>query len=351
MTDCQHPIVARRMALLLFVIASALIGSASAQIGAEPDGLAALAAVEVESEPADDGVFSTVSGLVIEPVLRNGALYAVRGQSSALTDVAAGDVAALVGAATGFGVGIEQPVLEFLERALPDLAGAGPSVVGIERFRLTLDVDDGEAPYALTFALALAEVQDDAFPVARHVKGPADAPIVIRDFSDFSCPACRRFVADVLPRIEAELLPRGDVRIEYHHFPLIGSFPNSFRAAEMSECVADANPGDDEAFWDFHDALFERQPEWTGLPDVDEALLDIADAAGVTTDGVEACLAEGRHVATIERAFDVATALQLRGTPTVFVGGYQLENFVDMGAYERAIGYLEAFGVIDVVAD
>ena len=351
MIDRTHPILARLMVPLLLSIAATLFGSALAQIGAEPNGLAALAAVDVEADAGDDGVFSTASGLVIEPVVRNGALYAVRGQSAALTDLAARDVAALVGAATGFGAGIEQPVLDFLERALPELAGTGPSVVGIERFRLTLDVDDGEAPYALTFALALAEVQDDAFPVSRHVKGPADAPIVIRDFSDFSCPACRRFVAEVLPSVEAALLPRGDVRIEYHHFPLIGSFPNSFRAAEVSECVTDANPGDDEAFWRFHDLLFERQPEWSGRPDVDASLLAIAAAAGVATDGVEACLAEGRHVETIERAYDVATALQLRGTPTVFVGGYQLENFVDLGAYGQAIAYLEAFGVVETAAD
>ena len=347
MTDRTHPNRARLTAPFLLTIVAILIGAASAQIGAEPDGLATLAAVEVESHAGDDNVFSTVSGVVIEPVVRNGALYAVRGQSAALTDVAARDMAALVGAATGFGAGIEQPVLDFLERALPELSGNGPSVVGIERFRLTLDVDEGDAPYALTFALALAEVQDDAFPVSRHVKGPADAPIVIRDFSDFSCPACRRFVADALPSVEAALLPRGDVRIEYHHFPLIGSFPNSFRAAEVSECVADANPGDGEAFWSFHDALFERQPEWTGLPDPDATLLAIAAAAGVSTDGVEACLVEGRHVETVERAYDAATALQLRGTPTVFVGGYQLENFVDLAAYDRAIAYLDAFGVVD----
>jgi protein-disulfide isomerase len=351
MTERQHPIRTRLVALLLLSIAAAPFGVVSAQIGAEPAGLAAAAAVEVESGVGDDGVFSTVSGVVIEPVVRNGALYALRGQSAALSDVAARDVAALVGAATGFGAGIEQPVLDFLERALPELAGNGPSVVGIERFRFTLDVEAGEPPYALTFALALAEVQEDAFPASRHVKGPADAPIVIRDFSDFSCPACRRFVADVLPAVEAALLPRGDVRIEYHHFPLVGSFPNSFRAAEVSECVADANPGDAEAFWSFHDALFERQPEWSGLADPDATLVAIASGAGVVTDGIDACLAEGRHVETVERAYDVAMSLQLRGTPTVFVGGYQLENFVDMAAYGQAIAYLEAFGMVDGVAD
>lgn len=347
MTQSHASALARLALWLAVALLVAWSSVASARIGGAPDGLASDAAVELAAAVADDGAFETVNGLVIEPILRNGALYAVRGQVGALGEGAARDLAAVVGAATGFGVEIEQPVLDFLERALPELAGAGPSVVGIERFRLTLEVEAGDAPYALSFALALAEVQDDAFPASRHVKGPADAPIVIRDFSDFSCPACRRFVADVLPRVEETLLVRGDVRIEYHHFPLIASFPNSFRAAEASECVADADPADGDAFWRFHDALFEQQGGWSGLPEPDETFLAIAAEVGVDADGVAACLADGRHVPTVEAAYDVAMALQLRGTPTVFVNGYRLENFVDLAAYQRAIDDLVAFGMVE----
>ena len=338
-----HTIHLRRFRLALLLAAClALAPAAPAQVGGGPDTLSDLAGLA--SEALEAGAFRTTGGLVVEPVVRNGALYAVRMQSEVFDDAAAREVAALVGAATGFGADIEQPVLDFLAPAVPELAGEGPSVVGIERFRLTLDVNGAEAPYDVTFALALAELPADAFPEARHVKGPADAPIVIREFSDFSCPACRRFVLDVLPRLETTLLPRGDVRIEYHHFPLIGSFPHSLRAAEVSECVADANPEDDEAFWRYHDALFERQAEWARVGDADALLLTIAQDAGVSLEGVDECLAEEWHVGTVEEAYRAATSLQLRGTPTVFVGGYRLENFGDMGAYLQAIAYLEAFG-------
>ncbi len=340
-----HAADPRRFRLALLLAAClALVPAALAQIGGDPDTLADLAGLE--GEALETGTFRTSGGLVVEPVVRNGALYAVRMQSTVFDDAAAREVAALVGAATGFGADIEQPVLDFLAPAVPELAGEGPSVVGIERFRLTLDVNGADAPYDVTFALALAELPADAFPESRHAKGPADAPIVIREFSDFSCPACRRFVLDVLPRLEATLLPRGDVRIEYHHFPLIGSFPNSLRAAEVSECVADANPEDDEAFWRYHDALFERQAEWSRVGDADALLLAIARDAGVSLEGVDACLAEERHVGALEEAYQVALSLQLRGTPSVFVGGYRLENFGDLGAYQQAIAYLEAFGAL-----
>ncbi len=336
-------------ARLAAVLALAFAACASAQIGADPDTLAGQASLEVERQ--DDGTFRTQAGIDVEPLVRNGALYAVRMRSGSFDVEAAHEFAALVGAATGFGESIEQAVLDFLDGALPELAGSGPSVVGIERFRLTLDVTAGEEPFEATFALALAEVSEDAFPPSRHTKGPDDAAIVIREFSDFQCPACRRFVAEVLPMLEASLLPRGDVRIEFHHFPLIGSFANSFRAAEVAECVVDANPDDDQAFWSYHDEIYERQPQWAPLADPDDTFLAIADEVGLETAGVETCLADGRHVQTVQDAYQAAAALQLRGTPSVFVGGFQVDNFVDLSAYHRAIGYLEAFGMADAHED
>jgi len=336
----------RRPLVLGLLIALALPLAALAQIGGDPTALVDQAALA--GAPLGEGLFQSEAGLVVEPIVRNGALYAVRAQSVAFDPDVALEAARLIGAASGFGAGIEQPVLDFFAEALPQIAGGGPSVVGIERFRLTLDVTGDAAPYDVTLVLALAEVQDEAFPPARHVKGPADAPIVIRDFSDFSCPACRRFVLEVLPMLESTLLARGDVRIEFHHFPLIGSFPNSFRAAEVAECVADANPERDDAFWTMHDAMYERQAEWSRATGPEPLLLQIARDVDLGTTGVADCLIEGRHVATVQAGYDTAASLQLRGTPTIFVGGFQVDNWIDLGAYQQAIGYLETFGLVEL---
>ena len=336
----------------LLALASAavllLAPAGHAQIGGDPDALPELAGLQVE--PLPENTFRTEAGLVVEAVPRGGALYEVRGRSEAFEEPQALELAALVAAATGFGADIEEPVLEFLQRAVPELAGAGPSAVGIDHFRLTLEVSGEAAPFELSFALSLAEVPPAAFPEARHAKGPADAPIVVREFSDFQCPACRRFNLEVMPQLEAALLSRGDVRIEYHHFPLMGSFPNSFRAAEAAECVADANDADDGAFWTYQRALYVEQPEWGRLGDPDERFVQIAAQEGLEVDDVARCLAEGRHEQSVLEAYQAAMALQLRGTPSIFVGGFQIQNFGDLNAYQRAIGYLEAFGAVERAA-
>jgi hypothetical protein len=152
----------------------------------------------------------------------------------------------------------------------------------------------------------------------------------------------------VLPAVEATLLPRGDVRIEYHHFPLSARSPT--RSAPPRSPSASRTPTrTTRGVLDLPRRALRAQPEWSGWPTRRDASWPSRRRRRVT-DGVDACLAEGRHVETVERAYG-GVALQLRGTPTVFVGGYQLENFVDLGAYQQAIAYLEAFGMHDGAAD
>jgi protein-disulfide isomerase len=330
---------ARAHRALAFVVTAALllVGTASAQIGQDPARFVELVGGVVEGD-----ALILSQGVRLELVERGGLLYRVRGEASLDDDGVAG-VAATVAAATGFGDAIEGPVAEFLVERASDLAGAGAVVIGVERYRLTLDVR-GDAPFELSFAVALAEVPEEAFPVARHAIGPDDAEIVVREFSDFSCPFCRRYVLEVLPRLAAELFPRGDVRFEYHHFPLRSLFPHSDRAAAASECAADAAPDDAAAFWRYHDALFEHQAAWSRAGDPDAIFLDLADEAGVDRAAVASCLAEGVHRATVDAAHAAAAALQLRGTPSVFVNGFPLEDFTRIEAYLELAALSRAFG-------
>jgi hypothetical protein len=216
-------------------------------------------------------------------------------------------VARLVAAATGYFEAIEEPVAAFLPRTCPGWPVRAGSRSGWSA-----------SPWRSTSAAAprrtgwpgrsrLVEVPEAAFPVVRHGKGPADARYVIREFSDLQCPFCARFAAQVVPALEATLLARGDVRFEYHHLVLGARFANSGRAAQATECVADANPDDPEAFWTYLDALFARQQAWAVLGDPDPYFARLVAELGLSGDGVAECIAAGTHAAAIqastERAF------------------------------------------------
>lgn len=341
MTRRAHRLLPLAAAALL-----ALVATAHAQVGRPVADLVAALELTVVAEPVDAAttLARTPDGLELRLVQRGRALHTVAGDA-VFEPEALATTAAVVAVATGYGDGIEAPVRVFFEQNLASLAGSGPRTIRVEAYLLELDVRGDAAPYQVAWSLALAEVPADAFPVARHTLGPADARYVIREFSDLQCPFCARFASDTLPRLEAELLARGDVRFEYHHFPLVSIHANAFRAAEATECVVDANPEAERAFWGYADALFERMQAWGGLGDPDAYFVNLAGQVGLERAGVAECLAEGRHTDAVAAAYDAAVALGLSGTPTVFVGPYRLQDF------SRVEAYLAAFALVDAFAD
>lgn len=77
-----------------------------------------------------------------------------------------------------------------------------------------------------------------------HVRGPADAPLVIV-YADFECPYCAA----------AELkLKRARLRVAFRHFPVRSSHPRAWPAAGAAEAAALQG-----RFWEMHDLLFTDQ--------------------------------------------------------------------------------------------
>lgn len=327
------------MRLLFFTILA--WSFASAQIGEPlPQFLGRLTSLELQ-ETAQG--YSTGS-VALTPELRNERLFGLSGQAT-LNPVGRAALAQLVGAASGYGEGITQPIQQFLTDRIGELAGQGPIPLGVEEFVLTLNVTGKAAPYKTTFELELLSVPETTFPKAQHTLGPKDATFVIREFSDFQCPYCAQFAQNTLPLIKKQLLQRGDVRFEFHHFPLTTIHANAQLAGEAAECVTAANTPRD--FWTYHDALYTRQQAWQGLGDAAPYFVRLARELDLSDDGVAACLEEGRYTKLVQDAYTVATqTLALNSTPTVFVGGYKLSASAagTLPAYERAMARLEAFG-------
>jgi protein-disulfide isomerase len=270
---------------------------------------------------------------------------------------AIGDAAETLAIATGYGAGIEEPIARFLSERLGGMAGQGPVRVGVEAYTLELDVQAGEgaAPPAGSLTLSLPRVEDDAFGPPVATLGPADAAVTVREFSDFQCPACRRYALEILPMLKDGLLATGDVRFAFHHLPLTSIHANAVPAAEAAQCVADRLGAD--VFWPYHDLVFERQQAWSSLGDpgpyfvrllrdLDESVLAEAVALGAdaetspadrAVEELSACLEAGDARAAVQAALDRAAMLRLSSTPTVFVGGYRLNRFASADAYARLI--------------
>ena len=139
--------------------------------------------------------------------------------------------------------------------------------------------------------------------------GPENAAITIIEFSDYQCPFCVRWYSDVYARLMDEY--KGKIRFVYRDFPLYSIHPNAESAAEAANCA-----GEQGAYWQYHNALFEHK---NGLGGDD--YLKYAGELGLNTDQFGKCVSEGRFKDEVAADFKFASELGVSSTPTFFVNG------------------------------
>lgn len=108
------------------------------------------------------------------------------------------------------------------------------------------------------------------------------------------------------------------VQLTYRHFPLTQIHDNATKAAEASEAA-----GAQGMFWEYHDALFEDQGEWSNLgeDEFEAFLIDMADDLGLDTEQFTADLTSSKYTDYIAAMEQEAANLQLPGTPAIILNG------------------------------
>jgi protein-disulfide isomerase len=154
--------------------------------------------------------------------------------------------------------------------------------------------------------------------------GAANAPVTLDVYSDFRCSGCFSFYSGAEPKLIANFVAKGTVKLVYHDVLQIDriatqqGFPtNASRdAANAAMCAADEGK-----FWTYHDWLFSNsdpneQPEAFSI----DRLIEIAKAAGIDNAAFESCVRNGQHNADVV-AQDGARPSGVNATPTIFVNG------------------------------
>ncbi len=153
----------------------------------------------------------------------------------------------------------------------------------------------------------------------RRSLGSPDAPVVIEEYVDFQCPACRAYVVDREPQIQKDYVDTGKVRLVVHNFPFLG--PESFLAAEAAEAAADQGH-----YWAYRQLLFQRQgPENSGTFTADK-LKAFASELGLDRTKFDAALDGRTYKAQVEAEAKDAEARGVKVTPTLFVDGQKFEG-------------------------
>lgn len=142
-------------------------------------------------------------------------------------------------------------------------------------------------------------------------RGPAAAKISIVEFSDFQCPACR-YAENSLKQVFA--LYGDNIRFTFKHFPL--------RMHEWAKpgAVAAECAGRQGKFWEYHDALYDHQDEWTN-PKADDFLLGYALKTKLDLKAWNACRQDPSAAAAVAADQKDGDNAWVGSTPTFFVNG------------------------------
>lgn len=188
---------------------------------------------------------------------------------------------------------------------------------------------------------------DDGYPY----RGNPDAPVTLIEYSDYACPFCDRYTAQTLPVLLEQYGLTGQVKFVYRDLPLVSLHPTAPAAHATAACAGEQSA---DLYWAVHDDVFERQAEWTNLPDPAAFLLSLAEGVGVDTAAFQECMASGRFAEQINAGATDAQTLGFNGTPSFHLVADTLEEtYTLVGAQplETFRGYLDSLIAGEAPAD
>jgi len=143
--------------------------------------------------------------------------------------------------------------------------------------------------------------------------GPADAPIMIEEYSDFACGACRAAAG----KLEEMIRVYGDViRLQLKHYPLVNIHHWSLDAAAYADCA-----GEQGKYKEYAALLFENQAKWGEAKEKPKEFEAFAGGLKLDWKEMQACSAAPETRQRIKLEMAEGDMKNLNSTPTFFVNG------------------------------
>jgi protein-disulfide isomerase len=163
----------------------------------------------------------------------------------------------------------------------------------------------------------VAEVDRALQGIPQHemVLGDLQAPVELAEFADLQCPYCKAFTEDVLPPVVENQVKKGEVKVSFRNFTIIGEQSLPAGAAALAA-------GAQGRGWNFVELFYRNQgAEDSGYAD-DDFLEAIAKGAGVQ-DIAKWNRERGKFTGAVEKTTAEAKQLGFGGTPSLAIEGPQ----------------------------
>jgi protein-disulfide isomerase len=123
------------------------------------------------------------------------------------------------------------------------------------------------------------------------------------------------------------------------NFPLNSIHPQAQLASEAAECAGELG-----MFWEYHDALFESQEQWSGQSNAGDQFKGLADDLGLDQSAFDSCLDEGRYRDKVLADLQAGTAEGVTGTPAFRINGAAMSGALPFEQFKQQIDYFLAGG-------
>ena len=152
-----------------------------------------------------------------------------------------------------------------------------------------------------------------------------NAKVKVVEYLSFTCPHCAHFHAEVFPKLKADYIDTGKVRLEYHevYFDQLGLL-----GAMLARC------GGEMRYFGITDLLYDKQQDWAGAGDLAaavEGLKKVGRTAGMNDADMDVCLRDQTVAEALVAHYQANIAADypndsFGGTPSFIVNGAQYSN-------------------------
>jgi predicted DsbA family dithiol-disulfide isomerase len=184
---------------------------------------------------------------------------------------------------------------------------------GLEALRKKWSVRMNFAPPAFA-----AELEDGVSPA----KGTTKPAVTIVEFSDFECPYCRAAQHSLKQVLESY---PAQVRLVFKQLPLEGH-RNSLPGARAAYCA-----GEQDRFWQFHDALFAAQALSPAV------FTQIASELGLGLPKFQDCLNSERSRTAVVKDLETARLFGVESTPSFIVNGKLIQGALSFADWQKIV--------------
>ena len=154
-------------------------------------------------------------------------------------------------------------------------------------------------------------------PGSNNVYGLKESKVVLTEYVDFQCEACRAYFPTMK---EIKEKYKDEIKIQIKHLPIASSHPFARTAASYAEAAAKQGK-----FFEMHDKIFSGQVIWQ-TTEPKKYFNQYAQELGLDMEKLQADVVSREITAIINADLDEAKSIGATGTPTFALNGVKIES-------------------------